>query len=81
MLEVLVLKVDQKTMLNPAYTLQAGDWTCQECANERDLGTVEAQLLCVVRRRVKAYQLQDSRCTKCKQVCFNSFGRLKFTFG
>ena len=48
--------------------MQAGDWSCQECGHNRDLGSVEAQLICIVRRRVKSYQLQDLRCTKCKQV-------------
>ncbi len=32
------------------------------------MGAVEAQLMCVVRRRIKGYQLQDLRCSKCKQV-------------
>lgn len=53
---------------------QAHNWACQACGHARDMGAVEAQLTCVVRRRVKGYQLQDLRCFKCKQVPpFTSF--------
>ncbi|KAK9830879.1 hypothetical protein WJX81_001263 [Elliptochloris bilobata] len=48
--------------------LQEHNWACASCSNGYDLAAVEAQLLAVVRSRTRAYQTQDLRCLKCKQV-------------
>lgn len=50
------------------WDIQMKKWSCQECGNERDLGAIEAQLVCVARSRARNYQLQDLKCSKCKQV-------------
>ncbi len=48
---------------------QAHQWTCKNCSNSYDLAAIEAQLVRAVRLKARAYQLQDLRCTKCRQVC------------
>ena len=50
--------------------VQAHQWTCKNCSNGYDLAAIEAQLVRAVRLKERAYQLQDLRCTKCRQVCF-----------
>ena len=50
-------------------TWQAHQWTCRSCAHDYDLGGIEAQLVAAARAQARAYQLQDLRCRKCRQVC------------
>ena len=52
-----------------SVSLQAHQWTCKNCSNGYDLAAIEAQLVRAVRLKARAYQLQDLRCTKCRQVC------------
>ena len=47
---------------------QEHKWECTSCHHGYDLAAIEAQLLAVVRMRTRAYQTQDLRCLKCKQV-------------
>ena len=47
---------------------QAHQWTCRSCAHDYDLGAIEAQLVAAARAQARAYQLQDLRCRKCRQV-------------
>ncbi len=49
--------------------MQEHQWSCRNCGCAYELATVEAQLLRAVRLRARAYQLQDLRCLKCRQVC------------
>lgn len=59
---------------------QEHKWECTSCHHGYDLAAIEAQLLAVVRMRTRAYQTQDLRCLKCKQVqahaarCYKFFG-------
>ncbi|CAL8464190.1 g3725 [Coccomyxa elongata] len=48
--------------------LQEHQWSCRKCGCAYELATIEAQLLRSVRLRARAYQLQDLRCLKCRQV-------------
>jgi DNA polymerase epsilon subunit 1 len=48
--------------------MQAHQWTCANCGNSYKLGEIEGQLVRAVRLRARAYQLQDLRCLKCRQV-------------
>lgn len=43
---------------------------CANCSNGYRLAAIEAQLVRTVRLRARAYQLQDLRCLKCRQVRF-----------
>lgn len=36
------------------------------------MGSIEAQLVSIVEDRIKAYQQQDLRCSKCGEVLFRS---------
>ena len=47
---------------------QAHQWTCKNCSNGYDLAAIEAQLVRAVRLKARAFQLQDLRCIKCRQV-------------
>ena len=47
---------------------QAHQWGCKACGNAYDLAAIEAQLVRAVRLKARAFQLQDLRCTKCRQV-------------
>ena len=47
---------------------QAHQWTCRSCGHDYDLGGIEAQLVAAARAQARAYQLQDLRCRKCRQV-------------
>ena len=60
--------MDVRRLADGFACLQAHEWACAECHHERDKDTIEAQLMTVVGRRNKAYQLQDLRCSKCRQV-------------
>lgn len=48
--------------------MQAHQWTCKNCSNGYDLAAIEAQLVRAVRLKERAFQLQDLRCTRCRQV-------------
>nr|ASF90262.1 hypothetical protein SPAR03885 [Bartheletia paradoxa] len=43
-------------------------WLCKRCDHEHDRRAIEASLVDIVRRYVSSYQLQDLRCSKCKQL-------------
>ena len=47
---------------------QEHKWECTSCHHGYELAAIETQLLAVVRMRTRAYQTQDLRCLKCKQV-------------
>ena len=51
---------------------QEHQWSCRNCGCAYELAAIEAQLLRAVRLRARAYQLQDLRCLKCRQVRFKS---------
>ena len=53
---------------NPLWCPQAHQWGCKACGNAYDLAAIEAQLVRAVRLKARAFQLQDLRCTKCRQV-------------
>lgn len=48
--------------------LQARQWECRACGTGRDAAAVEPLLLREVAAQVRAYQLQDLKCHKCRQV-------------
>lgn len=50
--------------------IQDGRWICEEpsCEQHYDMLYIENQLVQIVKQRVHTYQLQDLKCTKCKQV-------------
>lgn len=43
-------------------------WSCAQCGHAYDRDTIEISLIDLVRQLVTAYQLQDLRCGKCKQI-------------
>ncbi|KAK4057447.1 DNA polymerase epsilon catalytic subunit [Microbotryomycetes sp. JL221] len=43
-------------------------WTCDRCNAEHDKSAVEATIIDTIQRRIMSYQLQDLRCTRCKQM-------------
>ena len=49
-------------------TAQEHRWACPLCTGPYDLPAIESQLVALVRRRVRAYQLQDLKCLKCRTV-------------
>ncbi len=52
--------------------MQARQWACQGCGAARDAAAVEALLIAELRAQARAFQLQDLRCDKCRQVRRNS---------
>ena len=48
--------------------MQAHQWGCRSCGHGYALGAIEAQLVHAARVRARAFQLQDLRCAKCRQV-------------
>ncbi|KAK3232982.1 hypothetical protein CYMTET_56694, partial [Cymbomonas tetramitiformis] len=50
--------------------IQQKKWRCRvaSCQHPYDLETIESRLMQIVRKRVHAYQLQDLKCAKCRQV-------------
>mmetsp|Transcript_42312 Transcript_42312/g.135440 ORF Transcript_42312/g.135440 Transcript_42312/m.135440 type:complete len:1109 (-) Transcript_42312:20-3346(-) len=64
--------------------LQEGKWECSvpECRHPYDLRQIESTLLLLVRRRVRAYQLQDLRDAKSKRVVSGQMSAIaKYTAG
>ena len=47
---------------------QARQWECSTCGTGRDAAAVEALLIREVAAQSRAYQLQDLKCLKCRQV-------------
>lgn len=43
-------------------------WNCAACAAAYDLGAIESALIAVVQQQERAYQLQDLKCDKCRNV-------------
>ncbi|EJT99609.1 DNA/RNA polymerase [Dacryopinax primogenitus] len=43
-------------------------WACADCGHPYDRAAIEVSLIDSVRRLVTAFQLQDMRCGKCKQI-------------
>ena len=52
----------------PTARLAAGQWDCPSCGNPYDLQWVEGTLIARVNERVRAAQLDDLRCGKCRRV-------------
>ncbi|RKP25293.1 D-isomer specific 2-hydroxyacid dehydrogenase [Syncephalis pseudoplumigaleata] len=57
------------------YTTTAGtgadaivEWRCRSCQHPLDRAMLEEQLIQLVERRVRAYQLQDVRCRRCRWI-------------
>lgn len=48
--------------------VQARQWACRACGTGRDAAGVEALLVREVACQARAYQLQDLKCLKCRQV-------------
>ena len=49
---------------------QECEWVCDDpsCGQAYDLVYIENQLVNIVKQQVHAYQLQDLKCVKCKQI-------------
>eukprot|EP00742_Colponemidia_sp_Colp-10_P004977 GILJ01005318.1.p1 GENE.GILJ01005318.1~~GILJ01005318.1.p1 ORF type:complete len:1434 (+),score=252.77 GILJ01005318.1:629-4303(+) len=45
-----------------------GQWQCKSCEFDYDKKVIEQTLVQLVHRRSLAYQMQDLKCTKCRQV-------------
>ncbi|KAI9594971.1 hypothetical protein BDF19DRAFT_465848 [Syncephalis fuscata] len=43
-------------------------WKCRGCQHTFDIQSLEEQLIRLVERRVRAYQLQDLRCRRCRWI-------------
>ncbi|KAJ3127228.1 DNA polymerase epsilon catalytic subunit [Nowakowskiella sp. JEL0407] len=43
-------------------------WECSECRFQQDKSEIEARLIDIVEQRLLAWQLQDTKCRKCRQV-------------
>ncbi|TPX34056.1 DNA-directed DNA polymerase [Synchytrium microbalum] len=43
-------------------------WLCPHCRAEYDKASIEQQLVDIVQRRLTFWQLQDLKCTKCRQI-------------
>ena len=54
--------------LSPQLCWQARLWECSTCGTGRDAAAVEALLISEVAAQTRAYQLQDLKCLKCRQV-------------
>ena len=52
--------------------LQEHEWACAECGQAYDTTALEAWMVQIVQQRAQAYQLQDLRCRRCRQVCILS---------
>ena len=48
--------------------LQVHRWNCAACSSAYDLGSIESALVAVVQQQERAYQLQDLKCNKCRNV-------------
>lgn len=57
-----------KPAMNAAEYLQVHRWSCAACASAYDLGSIESALIAVVQQQERAYQLQDLKCSKCRNV-------------
>ena len=57
-----------KPAMNAAEYLQVHRWNCAACASAYDLGSIESALIAVVQQQERAYQLQDLKCSKCRNV-------------
>jgi hypothetical protein len=55
---------------------QARHWECSTCGTGRDAAAVEALLISEVAAQTRAYQLQDLKCLKCRQVGCADISRL-----
>ncbi|KAM0786880.1 hypothetical protein ACM66B_002305 [Microbotryomycetes sp. NB124-2] len=43
-------------------------WTCDRCNAEHDKTAIEAAIIDTIQRRCVSYQLQDLKCSRCKQM-------------
>lgn len=59
---------DTYASLNRLSTMQVHRWNCGACAAAYDLGSIESALIAVVQQQERAYQLQDLKCLKCRNV-------------
>ena len=50
--------------------MQDGEWVCEDpsCRQAYDLVYIENQPVNIVKQLAHAYQLQDLKCVKCKQI-------------
>ncbi len=54
--------------VDSSVALQVHRWNCEACGTGYELGAIESALVAVVQQQERAYQLQDLRCIKCKNV-------------
>jgi len=47
---------------------KAARWLCLICGSEYDRGAIEASIVDAVRRLLTNYQVQDLRCSKCREI-------------
>lgn len=52
----------------PLPTPPNARWTCGNCRNLYSLPEIESRLVRIVSNMERCYQLQDLKCTRCKQV-------------
>lgn len=43
-------------------------WSCERCLAEYDRPAIESSIIATLQKRITAYQLQDLRCSRCKQL-------------
>ncbi|KAG8873642.1 DNA polymerase epsilon catalytic subunit [Tulasnella sp. 332] len=59
---------DPDLLREPGDFISVVRWQCANCECDYDRRAVEAMLIDVARRLVTTYQMQDMKCTKCKQI-------------